>query len=134
MNAPPQKDNTLKIVLLVVGGILAVVLLAFVVIFAASFLIFQKTMGEGEVMTAEIRAQSVMQAAEIFKIQHGRYPASPSELTEPPKGKPVMSEVPLDPWARELRFVVEGSRLRVESAGPDGDWGTADDVVTTTEP
>jgi hypothetical protein len=34
-----------------------------------------------------------------------------------------------DPWGREVRYHGEGGSYRLESAGPDGRWGTPDDIV-----
>lgn len=130
MNAS-QKDNTLKIVLIVVGGFLALILLGAVAIFALSFFVYQRTAGEAQTRFAEIRMQTVLQSAEVFKVQHGRYPRSTEELLKPPSGKPLLDEAPKDPWGLEMRLVVEGDRARVMSAGEDGQWGTSDDVTTS---
>ncbi|MGC8763661.1 MAG: hypothetical protein ACP5VN_08545 [Acidobacteriota bacterium] len=37
----------------------------------------------------------------------------------------------LDPWGGEVRYAGEGSRFTLSSAGPDGRWGTDDDLVVT---
>jgi hypothetical protein len=34
-----------------------------------------------------------------------------------------------DPWGNEVRYHGEGSRFTLSSAGPDGQWGTRDDIV-----
>ncbi len=36
-----------------------------------------------------------------------------------------------DPWGGEVRYRGEGPRFTLSSAGPDGRWGTDDDLVVT---
>ena len=34
-----------------------------------------------------------------------------------------------DPWGNEVKYSGEGSHFTLSSAGPDGKWGTKDDIV-----
>jgi len=34
-----------------------------------------------------------------------------------------------DPWGNEVRYHGEGDHFTLSSAGPDGQWGTKDDIV-----
>lgn len=37
----------------------------------------------------------------------------------------------MDVWGRAIRYTPEGFGFALRSAGPDGEWGTADDVIAT---
>lgn len=45
----------------------------------------------------------------------------------------VRSVPQFDPWGGEVKYAGEGSRFTLSSAGPDGRWGTDDDLVLTGE-
>ena len=93
---------------------------------------------------ARNQAYEVSKAMEIFRLQHGRWPTSLLELTVPPRGKPVMNQLPLDPWGGAWRLAMPttwgplppGARASqrdtgkpiVWSAGEDGIFLTDDDV------
>lgn len=62
-------------------------------------------------------------AAEEFRDLEGRWPA-PAELHAYDASLPRH-----DPWGRAFRFGAAGRGLRIASAGPDGAFGTADDVL-----
>jgi general secretion pathway protein G len=50
----------------------------------------------------------------------------------PPKGKPVMDALPVDPWGNGYIYSIPGTKnvnkYDVRSKGPDGQEGTDDDV------
>jgi hypothetical protein len=99
---------------------------------------------EGRADTARNQAYEVSKAMEIFRLQHGRWPTSLLDLTVPPRGKPVMNQLPLDPWGGAWRLAMPttwgplppGARASqrdtgkpiVWSAGEDGIFLTDDDV------
>jgi len=81
----------------------------------------------------------VVYALNMFKEDNGRYP-TPAEgldaLVHSPAGltnwRQSMVEVPLDSWGNNFRYSCPGKKnpgsFDVISAGPDGKFGTADDI------
>ena len=70
---------------------------------------------------------------DLYVMTLGRYPASLEELViegdEKWPGPFIQEEeLPSDAWAKEFRFEIRGKRHRVTSAGPDGTFGTSDDL------
>ena len=59
----------------------------------------------------------------LFRQERGRCPVSLGELV------PLhLKEVPYDAWGRRMRVVVEGPTCALLSAGPDGVFGSRDDM------
>ena len=63
-----------------------------------------------------------------WKRESGRYPSPTTEGLETLR---MYSSLvyPTDAWKRELRYEIVGGKPRLTSAGPDGRFGTGDDVV-----
>ena len=81
---------------------------------------------------ARNQSYELARSCDIFKLQHGRVPLRLDELIHPPlTHKPIMQQLPLDPWGNAYGFVVPGLRnphaFDVVSAGEDGRFFTADD-------
>lgn len=78
----------------------------------------------------------------LYEIRNGSFPSTGQglkALVERPEDQPIphrwrrlLAEVPRDPWNHEYRLEVPATRSReafdVLSAGPDGKFGTADDI------
>jgi hypothetical protein len=68
----------------------------------------------------------------LYRIKFGRYPTSAeglAALAKPPAGKkPLMENVPRDPWGYAYLYLRSETRFVVLSLGPDGEVGTSDDV------
>jgi hypothetical protein len=96
---------------------------------AFGLLVSQGVFGGGcrypHVKQAVNRVRAVETAIVQFQIDRGRCPRSPAELSD----AGFVSEPDLvDPWHRSIVFTCAGDEARVASAGPDGRFGTADDV------
>ena len=83
--------------------------------------------GQGE--SARNQAYEIAKAIQIFEPQHHRRPTSLNELVSAPR--PIMQEIPLDPWGHAWLYVNPGvrsvGRVDVVSAGEDGVFFTGDD-------
>ena len=55
-----------------------------------------------------------------------------SVLASPPKGKPIMEQLPQDPWGNDYIYLIPGqknaSKFDIRSKGNDGIEGNEDDV------
>jgi hypothetical protein len=74
---------------------------------------------------ARIQAEMLIEAADFFRLEKGRWPTSLAEVVE----AGFMGAVPKDPWDGDYRLKTgEDGQTIVESAGPDQSFGTSDDV------
>lgn len=96
--------------------------------------------GEGDVPTGLNPGPPIRRAFQLSLVQAGReiQQAARSRGEVPQgEGREVLlaagfRTVPqFDPWGGEVRYSGEGSRFTLSSAGPDGRWGTDDDLVVT---
>ena len=71
------------------------------------------------------RVLAVEAAIAQFQIDRGRCPRSPAELSD---GGFVNEHDLVDPWHRSIMFTCTNDDARAQSAGADGEFGTADDV------
>jgi hypothetical protein len=69
----------------------------------------------------------------LYKHQHGRLPKT---LDEIPKGQRIAFSPfdvwgrPIDTWGKPIAYTVnDDGTFELHSAGPDGQFGTADDIV-----
>lgn len=88
---------------------------------------------EGKISTARTQAYEIAKALELYKLQIGDYPSVAEGLqvlANPPRGKPFLPEVPLDPWGREYNYAIPGTHnprgFDVWSKGPKGEEGEED--------
>ncbi|RMG09006.1 MAG: hypothetical protein D6731_20635 [Planctomycetota bacterium] len=82
--------------------------------------------------------QGIEFALERYKAHTGSYPRRLEDLIRKPENgpeswfgpylDPTLTEVPRDPWDRELVYEVDPDGYRISSVGPDGQPGTTDDL------
>ncbi len=90
---------------------------------------------EARVETARELIKSVGTALQMYNIKHpGKYPDSLEELTAETDDEEALLEGDyVDPWGNELKYEKppRGSKKRpiITSAGPDGEFGTEDDLT-----
>ena len=84
---------------------------------------------------ARMDIAAVTQGLSAYYIKMGKYPTTGdglSSLVSPPKGSPLLSELPTDPWENEYNYSYPGTRnakgFDLWSSGKDGQSGTEDDV------
>lgn len=72
---------------------------------------------------ADIRA--IEEAAGLYKLDYGRYPASLEALTQAGRANPegYLARVPVDPWGNEYAYSAAGGQIVVRSLGADGAEG-----------
>ncbi|MFT5123295.1 MAG: general secretion pathway protein G [Kiritimatiellia bacterium] len=84
-----------------------------------------------KISVTKITLKMVKTAFSEYELDYGAYPDSLDALVDPAKGPILDADVaPTDEWKRALKFKPEGGRLQVYSAGPDGAWGSKDDLRT----
>jgi len=64
----------------------------------------------------------ILTAAEMYKLDNGKYPESMDVLTQlcENTGEPYLLEIPKDPWDNDYIYRKEGSTVRVGCFGSDG--------------
>lgn len=92
-------------------------------------------LSEGQRKTASNQAYEIAKSLELYKLNTGRYPSTSEGLqmlVSPPKGKPLMDNLPKDPWGGDYIYTMPGvknpNKFDVRSKGPDSQEGTEDDV------
>jgi len=76
--------------------------------------------------------QNLKNGVVTYQINYRKYPNSLTDLVEA-KGddEPIMdggAGALEDPWGTEYKYERNGKRIAIISAGPDGDFGTEDDI------
>ena len=79
---------------------------------------------EMDLELAKIQAEMLVEAVEFHRVEKGELPASLDALVK----EGLMGSVPEDPWGGSYRLRAEAAGFVVESAGPDRQYGTPDDV------
>ena len=87
---------------------------------------------KANVTAAEATVKSVSESVTAYYIKNKKMPSSLAQLTEGNDDDPPILEggdkAINDPWDNELRYEQKGKRFVVISAGPDGEFGTEDDI------
>jgi len=80
------------------------------------------------VRLTEVNLNTLEQAITMFIGQEGRVPASLEELRQ----TRLLTADTVDAWGRGIRYEpIDDSKFRLRSAGADGVFDTADDIVRT---
>jgi len=92
-------------------------------------------LGKGQNDAARNQAYEIAKSMDIYRLQNGSYPSTSAgvgALVKPPKGKPIMDSMPLDPWGNEYSYAYPGvknpAKFDVRSKGNDAIEGNEDDV------
>jgi general secretion pathway protein G len=90
---------------------------------------------QGKIDTARSQAYELAKSVDIYKLQTGSWPSTGQGLqvlVTPPKGKPIIDQLPKDPWNNDYTVIVPGqknpNKFDIRSKGPDAQEGTEDDV------
>ncbi len=89
-------------------------------------------MNEARVSAARVQIKNVEEALVAYNMKHGgKYPDSLQPLTEETDDEDALLQGGIeDPWGNELKYEKRGKkRPLITSAGPDGDFGTEDDIT-----
>ncbi len=73
---------------------------------------------------------TIRKAIEIYKLNTNKQPGGLQDLTRETEDlEAPLAEIPTDAWGNEFQFKKSGKfKYEVRSAGPDGSFGTDDDV------
>jgi len=82
----------------------------------------------GKRATERVRVHTVESALEKYWLDHDRCPATKSDLVA--KGYLSARDL-VDPWGHGIAFWCSEDDSNVTSAGPDGEFGTADDIKSS---
>lgn len=92
---------------------------------------------KAKVQAAKIQIKNFESALEHYKLAFSKYPNTSEgmeALVNPPEGeKPILAEVPLDPWRNDYVYISPGvhntDTFDIESYGADGsDGGDGDNI------
>ncbi len=73
-------------------------------------------------------------AVQVYYLANRQLPPSLDDLTkkDPKTNEPYIDKIPLDPWKHAYVYKIENvtrHEYTLTSAGPDGAFGTEDDIV-----
>ena len=81
---------------------------------------------------ARMDIAAITQGLSAYYIKMGKYPTTGeglSNLVSPPKGSPLLSEIPKDPWENDYNYAYPGRATQGHDANrPDGQSGSDDDI------
>jgi general secretion pathway protein G len=102
-----------------------VTLMAILMGLGATYLM--KQLDRGKVGAARTQCYEIAKALDLYKLQVGNYPSASEgleALVSPPRGKPIMDDLPLDPWGNAYNYAIPGTKnpksFDVWSSGPGG--------------
>jgi len=90
--------------------------------------------GQSQVSAAKASIGAIGTAIDLYETDNGRLPESLNNLmtkgSEPNWNGPYLrkAESLKDPWGNDFQYTKQGNNYTVASAGPDGSFGSADDV------
>ncbi|SRR5258705_11252 len=76
--------------------------------------------------SAQLDIDSFIDACEQYQKDNGTLPAGPDGLYG--KDAYLLKQRVLDPWGNRYKYAFATNRVAMESAGPDRQWGTDDDL------
>ena len=92
-------------------------------------------MNEARIASARVQIKNVEEALVAYSMKHGgKYPDSLETLTQETDDEDALLQGGIeDPWGTPIQFEKRGNkgtkRPLITSAGPDGEFGTEDDIT-----
>ena len=93
---------------------------------------YMNYLADARISTTRALISNVDVAVKSYNMKHGKYPESLDVLTQAPDddSDPLLEGDPVDPWGNELKYEKQSKKRPViTSAGPDGEFGTDDDIM-----
>lgn len=87
---------------------------------------------EARIQATRTSIKSIEQSVQVFAMRHnGKLPDSLEELTVGTNEQPgLLKEGALaDSWGTPFQYVRQGKKFTITSAGPDGEFGSEDDLT-----
>jgi hypothetical protein len=119
-----------------IRGFLIVLMMGLVIVY---FIYFAKTGGKSNIRTMvdkyaeakiDLTKVNMEQLGRIILSSTGGEGQAPADLAELQRSQPGVASGVIDAWGRTLKYErLSDSGFRLTSAGPDGAFGTADDIV-----
>ncbi len=130
-----ELKNDLKHALRVILAVVAVILFVDFVLIPP----LPRPSSRARVKAAITQISALSTALDLFKVDMGHYPAASNGLQDlviQPAGttnwQQYLEKVPPDPWGNPYRYEYPGKHVTnsydLSSAGPDGKFGTEDDI------
>ena len=89
-------------------------------------------MNEARIASARVQIKNVEEALVAYSMKHGgKYPDTLDVLTQETEDADAILQGGIeDPWGNDLKYEKRGKkRPLITSAGPDGEFGTEDDLT-----
>ena len=82
------------------------------------------------VNTAKDAVQALRNGVMNYNMAYNKYPSTLDDLfkEDGDKGAIMDSGETVDPWGTEYKYERKGANVVITSAGPDGEFGTEDDI------
>ena len=119
------------------GFTLVEIMVVVVILGLLATLVVQNVIGAGDTARekkamADVRA--IADAVRMYRVNNGKLPDSLEVLTQSDRGRPLLEELPKDPWDHDY-MLRDGDRgeWEVISMGPDGSDNTEDDISSRTK-
>ena len=93
---------------------------------------YMNYLADARISTTRALINNVDVAVKSYNMKHGKYPESLDALTQEQAdgSEPLLEGEPVDPWGNELKYERQSKkRPIITSAGPDGEFGTDDDIM-----
>ena len=77
----------------------------------------------------------IQQSLQMYRIHNNKYPPNLQALLVNPgdskswRGPYIETNKLKDPWGSDFQFESDGNKFKIVSPGPDGQFGTGDDIV-----
>lgn len=77
----------------------------------------------------ELQLQAFAKSLELYKMVYGDYPDNFERFIKSNFESDPGKDITIDSWGKSYRYINKGNSYEVSSAGPDGEFGTSDDIT-----
>lgn len=90
-----------------------------------------KMLEDSKIKAAKTSVMALRDAVIAYNLSYGKYPSNLEALADDSGDKdPIIEseDMLVDPFGNDYKMEGKGSRIVIVSAGPDGEFGTSDDI------